>query len=99
MAGRVDSRSAQYRHPLKLGGQQWRSEKRRQLRKLKRRRSGRRSSLLRNRSLASHVPGIASHGPAHVEGGLIARHGPAQVSGGGGGGGGGGVRHAALHPA
>src|SRR5271168_3853367 len=81
MEVRVDSRSAHYRHPLRLGGQQWRNGKRRQLRKSKRRRSERRSSLLRNRSSASHVSRIASHGPAQVEGGsMIARDGPAQVS-------------------
>ena len=84
MTVQIDSRSARYRHPLMLGGQQWRSAERKQLRRKQRRSGGRRSRLRRDRSSASHVSEIASHGPAHVEGGsMIARDGPAQVNDGG----------------
>jgi hypothetical protein len=62
-----------------LGGQQWRRRERKQWRR-RRQNVGRRSSLRRNRSSASHVSEIASHGPAKVEGGsTISRDGPAQV--------------------
>jgi hypothetical protein len=62
-----------------LGGQQWRRRERRQRRR-RRQNVGRRSSLRRNRSSASHVSEIASHGPAAVEdGSTIFRDGPAQV--------------------
>jgi hypothetical protein len=62
-----------------LGGQQWRRRERKQRRR-RRQNVGRRSSLRRNRSSASHVSEIASHGPAAVEGGsTIFRDGPAQV--------------------
>jgi hypothetical protein len=75
------------RHPLRLGGQQWRRNvrrKQRQRRRSRRRPSGRRSSLRRDRSSASHVSKIASHGPADVEGGSSSAHGaPAQVIDGG----------------
>ena len=62
-----------------LGGQQWRRRERKQRRR-RRQNVGRRNSLRRNRSSASHVSEIASHGPAKVEGGsTISRDRPAQV--------------------
>ena len=67
---RIDSRlhCTEYRHPLKLGGQQWRRREKRKLsRRLRRRRPlGRRSSLRRLRSLISLESKIGSHGPADV---------------------------------
>ena len=81
--GSIRDCTARYRHPLKLGGQQWRSAERKQRRR-RRRSVGRRSSRRRNRSSASHVSKIASHGPAAFEdGSTIFRDGPAQVNDGG----------------
>ena len=60
----------------KLGGQQWRRRERKQRRRRKRQSVGRRSSRRRDRSSASHVSKVASHGPANVEGGsTISRDG------------------------
>ena len=52
---------------LRLGGQQWRRREKRRKRQRRPRSVGRRSSQSRNRSSASHVSEIASHGPAGVE--------------------------------
>jgi len=52
---------------LRLGGQQWRRREKRRKRQRRPRSVGRRSSQCRNRSSASHVSKIASHGPASVE--------------------------------
>jgi hypothetical protein len=52
---------------LRLGGQQWRRREKRRKRQRRPRSVGRRSSQSRNRSSASHVSKIASHGPAGVE--------------------------------
>jgi hypothetical protein len=51
---------------LRLGGQQWRRREKRRKRQRRPRSVGRRSSHSRNRSSASHVLKIASHGPAGV---------------------------------
>src|SRR5580704_1995018 len=79
-------RAALYRcrHPLKLGGQQWRRRERRKQRRRRRRRKllagRRRSRRRRNRSSTSYESKIASHGPANVKGAsIIARDAPAQV--------------------
>jgi hypothetical protein len=56
------------RHPLRLGGQQWRRRERKQRRRRRRQNVGRRSSLRRIRSSASHALKIASHEPAAFEG-------------------------------
>ncbi len=52
---------------LRLGGQQWRRREKRRKRQRRPRSGGRRSSQNRNRSSASQVSKIASHGPAGVE--------------------------------
>jgi hypothetical protein len=52
---------------LRLGGQQWRRREKRRKRQRRPRSVGRRSSQSRNRSSASHVSKVASHGPADVE--------------------------------
>jgi hypothetical protein len=79
--GSIRDCTAPIRHPLKLGGQQWRRREKRKLRRRsrRRRRLARRSSR-RYRSSASHVLKIASHGPASVEGEMIFRDRPAQVN-------------------
>ena len=71
------------RHPLRLGGQQWRRRERRRQRPRRRRRrqrlAVRRSSRRRYRSSTSSRSKVTSHGPADVEGAIIARDAPAQV--------------------
>src|SRR3984893_15656505 len=69
LCGSIRDCTVPIRHPLKLGGQQWRRREKRKLRRRRQRRPlGRRSSRRRLRSSISHESKIGSHGPADVEG-------------------------------